>query len=71
MRFLNLKMEFRKLYMSVEQVAQKTGFVTMSLYNKLNGKTEFTLDEMLILRDFINSHYKKQLTLDYLFKKTK
>lgn len=69
MRFKNLEAEFARMGLSVEEVASKLGFAKALIYNRLSGKTNWTLGDMLKLQKFINDRTQSHYTLDYLFAK--
>ena len=69
MRFKNLEAEFARMGLSVEEVASKLGFAKALIYNRLSGKTNWTLGDMLKIQQFINDGTKSHYTLDYLFAK--
>lgn len=69
MRYANLEAEFTRMGLSVEEVGEKLGFAKVVLYNRLNGKTSWTLSDMLKVQKLVNDRLGKQYTLDYLFSK--
>lgn len=69
MRFRNLEAEFARMGLSVDEVAQTLGFAKALIYNRLSGKTNWTLGDMLKIQKFINDKTKAHYTLDYLFAK--
>lgn len=69
MRFNNLEAEFARMGLSVEDVASKLGFAKALIYNRLSGKTNWTLGDMLKIQKFINDGTQSHYTLDYLFAK--
>ena len=68
MRFNNLEAEIKRTGLNIENVASELNFERATLYNRLNGKTKWTLGDMLRLQNFLNKKTSQQLTLDYLFK---
>ena len=66
-RFKNLEAEFTRIGFSVEKVAQELGFERALLYNRLNLRTNFTLNDMLKIQKLINDKTNAHYTLDYLF----
>ena len=67
MRFINLEAEFARIGLSVDEVGQSLGFQKAVMYNRLNGKTNWTLQDMLKIQKFINEKAHAHYTLDYLF----
>lgn len=59
----NLISELAVKKITRKKISEETGISQRALYDKINGKTEFTLDEMLVIRDT----FFPELTLDYLF----
>lgn len=59
----NLISELAIKKITKKKLSDETGISQRALYDKMNGRTEFTLDEMLIIRDT----FFPDLTLDYLF----
>lgn len=68
MRFYNLEAELKRTGLSVENVASELSFERATFYNRLNGKTKWTLGDMLSVQNFLNKRTSQNLTLDYLFK---
>ena len=68
MRFNNLEAEIKRTGLSVENVASELNLERATFYNRLNGKTKWTLGDMLKVQKFINFKTSQQLSLDYLFK---
>jgi hypothetical protein len=69
MRFKNLEAEFARMGLSVEEVANELGFSKVLIYNRLNGKTNWTLKDMVKIQSFVNAKTQSHYTLDYLFAK--
>ncbi len=67
MKFNNLEAEIKRTGLSVENVASELNFERATLYNRLSGKTKWTLFDMIKIQKFINLKTSQQLTLDYLF----
>lgn len=63
--FPNLKAEMARRNIKVKDLASSIGVAPKTVYNRLSGRTEFTLSEMLTIK----RHYFPDLTLDYLFNK--
>ena len=68
MRFNNLEAEIKRIGLSVENVASELSFERATFYNRLNGKTKWTLGDMLRVQNFVNKKTGQQFSLDYLFK---
>ena len=68
MKFNNLEAEIKRTGLSVENVASELNFERVPLYNRLSGKTKWTLFDMIKIQNFINLKTSQHLTLDYLFK---
>ncbi len=69
MRFRNLEAEFARMGLSVEEVGRELGFSKVLMYNRLNGRTNWTLSDMIKIQKFVNFKTKSHYTLDYLFSK--
>ena len=69
MRFSNLEAEIARIGLSVEEVSNELGFAKCVMYNRLNGKTNWTLNDMIKVQQFVNGRTQSELTLDYLFAK--
>ena len=69
MRFKNLEAEFARMGLSVEEVGKELGWAKVLLYNRLNGRTSWTLSDMLKVQQLVNDRTKSHYTLDYLFSK--
>lgn len=67
MRFSNLEAEIARIGMSPERLGAEIGMSKQIIYNRLNGKTKWTLAEMLKIQRLINSKGNAKYTLDYLF----
>ena len=63
----NLKFEMQKAGISNEQIAEDLGIHRNSVGNKINGNSDFTVQEAI----FIRNYRFPNLTFEYLFKKTK
>lgn len=69
MRFINLEAEIARMGLSVEEFGNKLGFAKALIYNRLSGKTNWILGDMLKVQKFINDVTQSHYTLDYLFAK--
>ena len=65
--FLNVKIAMTKARMNVKQVADEMGITPQALYQKLNGKTNFTLNDMTAIKNILSKHIGENVTLEYLF----
>ena len=66
-KFLNLRVEITRAGINVSQVANAMNITAQSFYNKLSGKSEFTLTDMNNVKKILSTSLGKPLTLDYLF----
>lgn len=62
----NLEAEIARKKLSREEVASGIGISTRSLYDKLNGKSKFNLEEAFALQ----KKFFPDTDLDYLFEQT-
>ena len=69
MRYKNLEAEIARTGLSIEEVGHKLGFGKSLMYNRLAGRTKWTLSDMLEIQKFINDATGSHYTLDYLFAK--
>lgn len=53
--FSNIKAEMARYKLTAEKVAPVLGMSTVSLSNKMTGKTGFSLHEAKLLTDYFNS----------------
>lgn len=67
MRFKNLEAEIKRAGESVETFAGRINLQKMTMYNRLNGKTNWTLTDMTRAQAYLNEKTKQELSLDYLF----
>lgn len=67
MRYKNLEAEFVRMGLSVEDVGNKLGFAKALMYNRLAGRTNWTLSDMLKIQKLVNDSTEAHYTLDYLF----
>ena len=68
MRFSNLEAEIKRAGLSVDNLAKALEFDRVTLYNRLHGKTKWTLIDMVKVQSLLNKETAQNLTLDYLFK---
>lgn len=66
-QFINVKVEMTRAGINVSKVAEEMGMSPQALYQKLNGKTEFTLKDIKLMRSILVKNLGENLTLDYLF----
>ena len=65
--YLNLKTEMERNSITIEQVADALEIHRNSAANKIEGRTNFTIDEALMLHD----KFFQYTNFNYLFKKFK
>ena len=65
MMYPNLRAELARKNMSIPQLAELTGIKTTTLYDKYNGRSDFTLDEAVKIRDCLGL----DMSIDELFRK--
>lgn len=61
----NLRAELARKDISIPQLAELTGIKTTTLYDKYNGRSAFTLDEAVLIRDSLGL----DMSIDELFRK--
>lgn len=66
--FTNLKVEMLKANVDANDLSKELGLTTASVYLKINGKSQWTLKQMEITKQFLESKLNKTLNLEYLFK---
>lgn len=66
--FRNLEAEIIRAGISKGAIAEELKICTKSLYNRLNGATDWTIPEMKKLQAMINVSLQTNYTLDYLFR---
>ena len=67
--FYNLEAELLRAKLTKTELAAKINISSGSMSSKFNGKTEFTLNEMLQIREILESYTGRELKLDYLFER--
>lgn len=67
MRFNNLEAEIKRAGLSVETFASEINLEKATMYNRLSGKTKWTLGDMVCVQNYLNAKTSQKLTLDYLF----
>lgn len=63
--FPNLEAEMARSGVQRKDLAEKLGVRAATIYDKLNGKYPFTLDEASMIKEFFFPNF----SLDYLFSK--
>ncbi len=63
MRFATLRAEMARKGLKGTDIAETLQISAKSVYNKINGVTEFTLKETIAIRD----KYFPDMTIDFLF----
>ena len=66
--FTNLKVEMLKANIDVNDLSKELDLTTASVYQKMNGKCQWTLKQMEITKQFLESKLNTKLDLEYLFK---
>jgi len=61
--FNNLNAEFKRSNVSLDSIAQELGVTNRTMRNKKNGITQFTRNEMYMIRD----KFFPKLGVEYLF----
>ena len=61
----NLRAELARKDLSIPQLAELTGIKTTTLYDKYNGRSAFSLDEAVLIRDSLCL----EMSIDDLFRK--
>lgn len=67
--FYNLEAELLRAKVNKAELAAMIGISTGSMSSKFTGKTEFNLNEMLIIQEILEGISEREFTLDYLFKR--
>jgi hypothetical protein len=66
-KFMNLRAEMARVNITGRDIAKVLNIAESSAYNKLNGSTEFTLREIVVIRNA----YFPTMTIDELFESDK
>ena len=66
--FTNLKVEMLKAKIDINDLSKELQLTPASIYLKINGKSQWTLKQMEITKQFLESKLNKTLNLEYLFK---
>ena len=67
--FYNLEAELLRAKINKAELAAMIEISTGSMSSKFTGKTEFNLDEMLSIKERLESYTGQEFTLDYLFER--
>lgn len=67
--FRNLIAEMARAGYTYKAMAEKIGIGEVAYGKKINGKTNWTVTEMVIIQDTLNEELGTSYTLDYLFNK--
>lgn len=65
--FRNLMAEMSRAGYNYKKMAQEIGIGERAFSKKINGKTDWTITEILAIQKKINNKLGKTYTLDYLF----
>ena len=65
----NLNAELSRGNISLNEIAEDIGITRQAFINKKKGKTNWKLNEMVSIQEYINSKLNTNYTLDYLFQK--
>lgn len=67
-QFNNIRVEMTKAQLSVSDLAGEMKMTPQALYHKLNGRTEFTLSQMQLLKSILVKYTgNNNLTFEQLF----
>lgn len=66
--FTNLKVEMLKAKIDVNELAEELELTPASVYQKMNGKCQWTLKQMEITKQLLENKLNRTLNLEYLFK---
>ena len=67
--FYNLEAELLRAKINKAELAAMIEISTGSMSSKFTGKTEFNLNEMLSIKERLESYTGQEFTLDYLFER--
>lgn len=65
--FPNIHAELARAGLDASTMADYLGITRQAIYNKLGGKTSFTLKDMKLIQSFFQAKGCGSFTLDYLF----
>ena len=66
--FTNLKVEMLRAHIDINDLSKELELTPASVYQKMNGKCQWTLKQMEITKQFLESKLNTTLNLEYLFK---
>lgn len=66
--FRNLEAEMIRAGITKDNLSKELGLSNKTLYNRLNGSSDWSMEEMKKTQAIINISLQKEYTLDYLFK---
>lgn len=64
----NINAELARAGLTAATLAEYMGMTSQNIYNKLNGKTAFSLKDMETIKEYLKEKTGSDFTLDYLFK---
>ena len=67
--FYNLEAELMRAKLNKAELAAMINISVGSMSSKFNGKTEFNLNEMILIKDKLEFLTGQTYTLDYLFER--
>lgn len=65
--YRNLEAELVRYNITKPELARILNISIKSLYNRINGITDWNVEEVKKIQKYINDKSSSQLTLDYLF----
>jgi DNA-binding XRE family transcriptional regulator len=68
-KFPNLEMWMWELQISVSDLAEILHLTRQTVYNKLNGRYDFSSLQMRVIREEMERRTKRKITNEFLFKK--
>lgn len=66
--FRNLEAEMIRAGITKEKLSKELGISNKTLYNRLSGCADWSMEEMKKTQAIINISLQQEYTLDYLFK---
>lgn len=67
--YKNLEAELVRASISPEEACEHLGICRKTYTQKMNGSTDWSLKELVSLREFINDRLRTDYSLDYLFER--